>query len=775
MNETGKNRKGFTLIEVITVLVIIAVLALIAVPSFTAYLEHSEQTVRNSHARTVYMAAQDALDSLSQSGLASPGGDGLVSLSGITPALGQNELGNNGNIAYLSLSKDAPGKESNLLYALLKDRLSPELLSATILIEYNVKTYNVLSVFYTDSLSYMGYGGGEYNVSNRTEESLQNAGVGYYGADFTGEPEESPEIGDISVLIADYDGAEKGNNINLGLNYGLLTAECTLPETLRDSYVYRLVLRGQNGAEESLLIYGDDRPGGLSLQAVMNKGSLQAALNSPFTVGERKFAMYTETNSSGRQVLVVVLDSLYPGLTIGESFPSLAMGNIVAEFSVSCYGHVQSAASKVAHTHFAGQDANDVYLLTSVRHLSNMRFSLTSSYRQEKDIYIYNPFRQYLSFTPIPAGFSGSCTGRSGTKTYALYDLSINKTNAALFESVETGGSLTYLTLSYTTAYEASYQAAPAAQKSNYYVNGGNAAYLAVTNRGVIEYCSVSGRIAGETCGGVAITNTGTVRKCFTGVNITGNGTSGGIAAVNTGTVSYCENGTASAAGRLVGSPYFGSSLLAYSYPAASRNDAYETNGVLSGGIVGENRSGGTVSYSVNAALVTSNTGRAGGLTGSNAGSVTLSYNAGSVRGKLYSGGLSALNTGTISECYNTALVNTTASAAGEFASVVHSAAVSGGLVGSHTAGSVTNCYSVSYGGADAYGGAFGVCSGTVTNCKFLYNTLNTSSKCRTSAGGTPADISGLTGAGSSTLLSTSLARSLRWAGCFPITIPRPA
>ncbi|MGI5891678.1 MAG: prepilin-type N-terminal cleavage/methylation domain-containing protein [Bacillota bacterium] len=64
-----KNKKGFTLVEIIVVLVIIAVLAAIAIPALTGYIDRSKERAAISEARTVLVAAQTlASDSYAKGG-----------------------------------------------------------------------------------------------------------------------------------------------------------------------------------------------------------------------------------------------------------------------------------------------------------------------------------------------------------------------------------------------------------------------------------------------------------------------------------------------------------------------------------------------------------------------------------------------------------------------------------------------------------------------------------------------------------------------------------
>lgn len=55
-----KNKKGFTLVELIVVIAILGILALFLVPSFKGYSEDAKKQVAQSNARTVWEAAKIA-------------------------------------------------------------------------------------------------------------------------------------------------------------------------------------------------------------------------------------------------------------------------------------------------------------------------------------------------------------------------------------------------------------------------------------------------------------------------------------------------------------------------------------------------------------------------------------------------------------------------------------------------------------------------------------------------------------------------------------------
>jgi prepilin-type N-terminal cleavage/methylation domain-containing protein len=175
-------KKGFTLVEIIVVITIIAIIAAIAVPSVVQYYKYSESRNRNSVARTLFVAATNSLTQKSIAGLLNDlPYDGDVNLENL---ITDDEINyNTGNIVYVTSKENV----SRILDGYIMDT---SVLNNAILIEYNIATGKVLSVFYSDKVDAFGYGDGNFtDVENRTKEAREEKKIGFYGARTTGIPE----------------------------------------------------------------------------------------------------------------------------------------------------------------------------------------------------------------------------------------------------------------------------------------------------------------------------------------------------------------------------------------------------------------------------------------------------------------------------------------------------------------------------------------------------------------------------------------------------------
>ena len=577
-SNAGKQKKGFTLVEVIVTLTIVGILAAIAIPSGIGYMENAKQTARDKVARSVFLAAQKALTSRMSSGNGLIEGE-PVNVGEISPKFSDLDE-NKTNIVFLSINQSEANKSGKAVYQLLEPYLTdPEILQNTVLVEFNKKTGKVYSAFYSEVVSSIGYGDkgkDAYNAYKRSKQDRKDGKMGYWGVDSTGKADETEETAEADIQIVDYDevGKSKGNNINGGNNYGLLTVECLLPEEM--DQVKNLVITLKGEKEESITITNDQsssQAGSFALSEIEavaqsesdSKHRMDRALEHSFKVksgsGETQYyPMYVETrNSDGRKILVLLLDSIEKPFSIAENHKSLGMGELTATLIITkntenkTYSFPEEGQT-APHSYFAGEVTSGSakgYEIKSIRHLNNVRYADEkkgeAKYIQSSDIYcsIYNgevpdwePIGNQATSLGSEAnkaaytwgrqnGFKGQYYG-DGHEIYNLQIINTGRYMTGLFSCLSKSGAVSGVSLDYTDSYLK-------ANKNTYFISGTDrVGGIAGENWGIISQCTVRGFISasgGENrAGGIVGKNMtgyteddgpGLVTQCSAAVNVT--------------------------------------------------------------------------------------------------------------------------------------------------------------------------------------------------------------------------------------------------------------
>lgn len=549
--------KGFTLVEAIVTVTILAILAAAAVPGIVNYITLAQQRARNETARTVFMAAQSALTNRYGNGQTQPA-EGSVALQDIAPALPQQEIDQNSdNIGFLRLDQ-GQGAAGQALYDLLEPYIADKtVLNQSILIEFNVLNGNMLSAFYSDTSAPLGYAGAGYNVTDRTQDNLAANRTGYYGVDGTGKASAVEQIGDVEIALVDYTGQAAGHNINGGANYGILTLECLLPQNRGADFAYDITLKPANGMEESLhIVEKEGADSGLSLEAIGTNLTLEYALQNPFEVTRadgtvRHVAAYL-TEEGDRELLVVVLDAVYPGMSIAENYPNIQPGALTASLTVSSGAQSKSANAGMVHAYYADETQTGdtvTYGVASVRHLHNIRYKAAAGFVQRQDIAMTDHAGRPLLWQPIgdaagqsDTGFKGSYSGSDEAgNAYALQDLTVDGERAGLFDGLSQTAQVKDIALTYTEGYLERFDAADETARQAYFINGEKlAGGIAAYNAGRIEHCMVDGRVTSGAsdgqAGGIAGQNDGgSITLSVNGADVSAGKLAGGIAAGNLG------------------------------------------------------------------------------------------------------------------------------------------------------------------------------------------------------------------------------------------------
>jgi type II secretory pathway pseudopilin PulG len=198
-----KIRAGITLTELVIVILIIAILAAASTPVLLSMIESGRQMNRMNIARTIYLAAQNQLTEMRTTGVL----DEFVESAGIdddsntrvfnllgSPPNWPDSIENQNYVHFISLpagfSPDLTGLEpeeitsAQAVISLLQPVLTyQEILNDAILIEFNVRTGVVLSVFYSDRFAPgqgFLYAGGDNTerLINNPNPSLVPRGMG---------------------------------------------------------------------------------------------------------------------------------------------------------------------------------------------------------------------------------------------------------------------------------------------------------------------------------------------------------------------------------------------------------------------------------------------------------------------------------------------------------------------------------------------------------------------------------------------------------------------
>lgn len=211
-----RERRGFTLVEMVIVVAITAILAGILTVGIYGYMTTAYMTRVSDTAKTVFFAAQNYLVEQKELGrledfnrqaelagartVAMNSEDSASSEETIKEIMLQNGMSeadfetyktnyNFAQIKYLTLDPNSENVESNPLYEIIKTYVNDaDLLDHTFLMEYDTETGVVRAVFYTEKADTLTYGGDHLDKTNvilRDSQSLREKRQGYYGVELT--------------------------------------------------------------------------------------------------------------------------------------------------------------------------------------------------------------------------------------------------------------------------------------------------------------------------------------------------------------------------------------------------------------------------------------------------------------------------------------------------------------------------------------------------------------------------------------------------------------
>ena len=192
-----RDRRGFTLVELMVVLTILGILLAAAVPSLTAYLHLAQFRRNESYAKSIYLSAESTLTYYRGSGQWDSFARQLKA-KGVQVGKWDTRLKPELRDRLYAIRLDAEeyGSGESLsddgaltAQLLANDTYDKSTLNGAICLEIDLESGQVYSAFYgapCDGLRYDGEGGGSdglLNLSDRAYDSRKAARLGYYSAD----------------------------------------------------------------------------------------------------------------------------------------------------------------------------------------------------------------------------------------------------------------------------------------------------------------------------------------------------------------------------------------------------------------------------------------------------------------------------------------------------------------------------------------------------------------------------------------------------------------
>lgn len=195
------DKKGYTLIEIITVLVIIGIVASIALGGLIMYQRHAAFKKNNEYAQTLFSAAQASLSHAKVSGQLeelreelkeSKYDDNKLEQEMIVHGADITKRTADGGLYFLCYKKGEKLTRENKAEKLLYDMLEGYVYDGTILnaafcVEFDAVDGTVLGVLYSDKAKELTYNQattgerGIVNICDRAEKVRKEALIGYYG------------------------------------------------------------------------------------------------------------------------------------------------------------------------------------------------------------------------------------------------------------------------------------------------------------------------------------------------------------------------------------------------------------------------------------------------------------------------------------------------------------------------------------------------------------------------------------------------------------------
>ncbi|MCL1819377.1 MAG: prepilin-type N-terminal cleavage/methylation domain-containing protein [Oscillospiraceae bacterium] len=498
-----KFRAGVTMIEVIVVVTIIAILAAISIPAMIGFIESGNQTNRMNIARTIYLAAQSELSKSSlENTLKSTltetyydpvtgefrgkPGKNVADLLGVDFPAADYE--NRDSVYYVSKPRgfdprNSTDAEQIAFYEILNTFIvDKSILNDPILMEYNVKTGVVMSVFYGDiaGQAEFRYSGSNDDISNIVggRGMIETAGgyrhhkdrrQGYYGVETTGE---LPDI-DLDGIINIYDGYSNPlYTSNATSKRNVLYAEILISGRTNIPYSLSVINSRDNKRVPDSVIppidtnnFNDYIGGRTDFDAAFSYRDREVIyrdyVNRPYVeqYGIDISGWYERYTWIIDYVHGDILDEKPNNRYWPTAWNAVDIDPQDLRAALSKDGGLPVRSLTIANSHYNSIMNSGILWLgrtnevTSARHLNNVRYRPGENFRQTADIDMQLYYNEITNFDPIE-NFSGNyyAGGKAGDNSYRINDLRINDARVpqyrvGLFGNVLRGGNIRELSL----------------------------------------------------------------------------------------------------------------------------------------------------------------------------------------------------------------------------------------------------------------------------------------------------------------------------------------
>ena len=402
--KNSRNKKGFTLTELMVVLVIMAIIAAIAVPSFINYWRRAEFRKNEENAKTIYLAAESKLTYYRSSGQWDQFQKRLLQEG--TEAVLDDNSDLNGRIYTVMLDANTYEQKDDskdLLLQLIDDyTYDKQILNGAIALEIDSETGEVYSAFYGTKCKGLNYASEDQNgyltMRDRAYESRRKRLLGYYSAEDTGnvvslKPTRlrittislqnseklslnwSSNVGnslDVSYELTFYNNKDKSKLFSMTVSpYDMRKSGWSAQSD--GSSMATLEVRDKNGNTMQNwafpITYSDSRYS-LVLDAMMS-AKVQAVLNS--RSGNEQISLERTSSTSIRRLMTVASD-FEKQQDIYATVKAVAYSGKKDVPSAQEYRDSEAVSSNVANTLYADGTKDGAVRIAAFRHLSNMRY-----------------------------------------------------------------------------------------------------------------------------------------------------------------------------------------------------------------------------------------------------------------------------------------------------------------------------------------------------------------------------------------------------------------